>query len=875
MSDSQQPWRIFVVGSSHNDIGWAGTPSEIAEHREHGIIDAVLDLLDQDPDYAYSVEASLYAEEYLSRNPQRADYLRALVESGRLEWGGTYVQPYEGLYGGEGLLRQVEFGRKALADRWGIASRGAWNVDVQGRTRNLAQVYAPAGIDYLVVSRCRPGLYWWEAADGSRLLVLSLMQGHYGYPFLNTRVLHSSPLEENVDGDGGFDVDVAARRVRDLIDRFEPFFSEHDLPRALLVCVTADYTVPSAALSAFIDDWNDRADEIAVRFGVHARLEYGTADAYFALLEKDGATDRLPVVRGEMPNPWLYIHGPGHHKTVDALRRGQAALLTAERLRASSFLFGPVGPRPDTTDLDRAWKDHVYIDHGFGGLHGVGTDEVFRYKAESSLHAGLSAVDDGLAALAEALDLSAGEIVVYNPLPRTRTDWVELEIPTDADTRLGDTLELDAPDGMTVTAHVLGQAAPAGARRGTATLGFLAPDVPALGHAVFALRPPEEARTVDLMRSDGDLTFSNAHYTAVITRGGLARLTETRHGMPDIPVARTGAYLFGETISLDSPGIDVGQHEQDGGFDYLLPRPYQPRRRGLESTGNRGSDPRLVFETDTATRVVTEAPIAGARVRNTYTFYRDLPYFDLRVDLLGWTGARARELRVCFPFEGAESTTQVRYEVPYGQVTVGEDEIEDFADMRPREVQNWIQATDDRRALTMSGSLAVYDWLDVDPAADGIVLQGILLATKRSCHSHGNWYEQPGDHTAYFRIDPTMAGAAAATDFGWGRSLPLRARSGTAPRRSPAGRAMGSAPAWVVPEAPNVLLTCLKPLGPDAVLIRYWEHEGRHTTVRLPSLPDGVRLLSADPFGDTGPALDARTVDIPAHGLVTVVARKE
>src|SRR5665647_2655812 len=86
-----QPWRILVVGSSHNDIGWAGTPSEIAEHREHGIIDAVLDLLARDPHYAYAVEASLYADEYLARNPQRADYIRALVESGRLEWGGTYV----------------------------------------------------------------------------------------------------------------------------------------------------------------------------------------------------------------------------------------------------------------------------------------------------------------------------------------------------------------------------------------------------------------------------------------------------------------------------------------------------------------------------------------------------------------------------------------------------------------------------------------------------------------------------------------------------------------------------------------------------------------------------------------------------------------
>ncbi|MEN3360788.1 MAG: alpha-mannosidase [Mycobacteriales bacterium] len=882
MQTDSQPWRILVVGSSHNDIGWAGTPSEIAEHREHGIIDAVLDLLDRDPGYAYAVEASLYADEYLGRNPQRAGYLRALVESGRLEWGGTYVQPYEGLYGGEGLLRQVEHGRKALADRYGIASRGAWNVDVQGRTRNLAQIYGPAGIDYLVVSRCRPGVYWWEAADGSRLLVLSLFQGHYGYPFLNTRVLHTSPLEEAVDGDGDFDVAVAAARLRELVGRFEPVFAEHDLPRALLVCVTADYTVPSVALSSFVDTWNARATEIAAEFGVHARLEFGTADAYVALLAKDGAIDRLPVVRGEMPNPWLYIHGPGHHKTVDALRRSQSVLLTAERLRGLPLIFGVHSVRTDTVDLDRAWRDHVYIDHGFGGLHGVGTDEVFRVKAEAALHAGLRAIDAGLAGLAGGLGLGADEIVVYNPFPRTRSDWVEAEVATAG--RLAGAVRLTGPDGAAAIGHVLAQGAPAGSQRGYATVGFVAPDVPGLGYAVFRLTPTPAADPGPALRqTDGDISYSNDHYTAVITRGGLYRLSRVRPGRPEIPVARTDAYLFGETIAVDSPGIDVGMHEQSGFWDYQLPRPYQPRITRVASTGNRGDDPRLVLRTDALTRVVTEAPIAGARVRNTYTLYRDLPYLDLRVDVLGWTGEHGRELRLCFPFAGADGATTVRYEVPFGSVTAGVDEIEDFGDMRPREVQSWIQAADGQRSLTLSGSVAVYDWLDVVPGRGGTVLQAILLATKRSCHSRGNWYEQRGDHTFHVRIDPT--GTVAPTDLGWGRELALRARPGDGPVRGPGsdpvrgdGRGSGdsvrSAPAWAVPDAANVLLTCLKPVGPDAVLIRYWEHEGRATAVHLTSLPGDITLFTADPFGGTGVALDGPTVHIPAHGLVTVVARK-
>jgi alpha-mannosidase len=867
----------LVVGSSHNDIGWAGTPSEIAEHREHAIIDAVIDLLARDPDYAYAVEASLYADEYLARNPARADYVRALVESGRLEWGGTYVQPYEGLYSGEGLLRQVEFGRKSLADRFGIKVRGAWNVDVQGRTRNLAQIYGAAGIDYLVVSRCRPGIYRWEAQDGSRLLVVSLFQGHYGYPFFNTRQLHVSPMEAAGDAKGGFSIAAAAPRLRRVVDQFEPFFAAHSLPRVLLVTVTSDYAVPNQDLAGFIQDWNAHAEAIAQEHGVDARLEFGTAEAYVSLLEREGAIDRIPAIRGEMPNPWLYIHGPGHLKTVDALRRSAAALLTAERLAALPAVFGVGGIGHEEDLLRRAWRDHVYIDHGFGGLHGVGTDEVFRLKEEAALHAGLGAVERRLAELAQALGLGGDRVVVHNPLPRQRSGWVECEIAVDGP--LADVIELETPDGQTVTGHVLAQATPHGARRGSATVGFVAPDVPALGYCAMGLRPlPRPAAAPPTPGDSGDLAFSNRHFSALVSRGGLRSLSAApaaRSAGPmdnafDRPVAETTRYLFGEAILLPSPGIDVGDHEADGLFDYREPRAFQPQPQVLARTGEAGADLTVVFDGPEALRVTATAPLGSARVRNTYTFYRHLPYFDLGVDLIGWAGEHAREVRICFPVTGGPDAARVSHEVPFGHVEVGKDEIEDFGEMRPREVQSWIRAQSSDRELVVSGSPVVWDWADpVDP--DGrTVLQAVLLATKRSCHPQGPWYEQTGNHRADFRICPGPAGACDPTAAGWGRELALRARQGAGPRPS-AGPLARSGAAWPVPDEPNVWLSSLKPLGPHAVLARYWEVEGRATEIELTHLPPGARLHVSDAFGDNRSPLAGRRVAIPAHGLVTVV----
>lgn len=872
MSEGHAPWRVVVVGSSHNDIGWAGTPSEIAEHRERNIIDGVIDLLARDPNYAYAVEASLYADEYLERNPQRTALIRDLVDSGRLEWGGTYVQPYEGLYSGEALIRQAEYGRRAIGQRWGIRSRGAWNVDVQGRTRNLASFYRPAGIEYLVVSRCEPGLYWWEAQDGTRLLVLSLMQGHYGYPFLNSRELHSSPLEAAADGDGGFTIDGAAKRLRSLTEHFAPFFDNHGLPRAILVCVTADYTVPSEALSRFIACWNENAEAIAEEHGVDARLEYGTADRYFRILAAEASLEDLPIIRGEMPNPWLYIHGPGHHKTVDALRRGQAALLTAEQLLAVRHPAGLPASDRSNLELARAWRDHLYTDHGFGGLHGVGTDEVFRMKAESALHIANVSIEESLTTLAADAGLGRDEILVYNPLSFLRTDWVEVEVefdgPADATS-----VALRDTHGATVPGHVLGTHLPVGTRSGWARIGFLAGDVPALSSVVYRVedaRGPDDGMTPDMRwrraRPAGSVTWENSFYGVSISRGGVDLLRDATTGVRTVDASR---YLLGEVIALDSPGVDVGQHEHDGSWDFRAPAPFQPLLTGLERAANRGTEPRVLLEAEDIMRVATETSIAGALVRTTYSFYRDLPYFDLRVDVIGWPGHHARELRICFPFAGTEA--EVTYEVPGGHVRAGRDELPGFAGMRPREVQNWIQATHGGRALTVSGHVAVWDWLDVDSAGPvGTVLQGVLLASKRSCHLQGNWYDQAGDHVFQFRVDPTGAGAGSRQALGDGFAFPLRARRGAdAPGR--ASRAVSALPAWLVPGVEGIAITSIKPLD-DGLLVRYQEHEGRSVTVDLSGRPPGTQVFSADPFGD-GQELLPERFQLHAHARRTIVVR--
>ncbi|MCC8144558.1 MAG: glycosyl hydrolase-related protein [Tannerellaceae bacterium] len=110
---------------------------------------------------------------------------------------------------------------------------------------------------------------------------------------------------------------------------------------------------------------------------------------------------------------------------------------------------------------------------------------------------------------------------------------------------------------------------------------------------------------------------------------------------------------------------------------------------------------------------------------------------------------------------------KVAYEVPMGVVEVGKDEIAGAAgfskseqiydtsckDVHPREVQDWFAAWDGKTCITISSDVAVFDWIDpTDNPVNYPVLQPILLASRKSCNSLGNYYLQPGNHSFIFSL---------------------------------------------------------------------------------------------------------------------------
>jgi alpha-mannosidase len=108
------------------------------------------------------------------------------------------------------------------------------------------------------------------------------------------------------------------------------------------------------------------------------------------------------------------------------------------------------------------------------------------------------------------------------------------------------------------------------------------------------------------------------------------------------------------------------------------------------------------------------------------------------------------------------NNAQVSYEVPFGVVNVGKDEMKgtpgerhktECKDMHPRGIQNWISASDNKYGVTLSSSVAVADWIDpTTNPVNNTILQPLLMASRRSCHSEGNEYLQTGDHEFSFSL---------------------------------------------------------------------------------------------------------------------------
>jgi 2-O-(6-phospho-alpha-D-mannosyl)-D-glycerate hydrolase len=347
------------------------------------VVDEVLELLDGDPDYRFTLDGQLATvDDYLAIRPENEERLRQYVRAGRLAIGPWQTLVDEFLVSGETIVRNLERGLARAAD-FGDAMRIGYLPDSFGHVAQMPQILRLFGIEDAVVWRGVPAAidrhaFRWEAPDGSAVRAEYLPAGY---------------------GNAAHAFDGPEHTLDALEHALLPWYE----PDAVLAMVGTDHMPP-----------------VRLPHGVPV----GTLRDYLAAAR---SADGEATWRGELRSGARANLLPGCVSARIDLKRAAAHAERALERYAEPLqaLYGDGGAEPF---LREAWT-LVLQNAAHDSICGCSADEVsaqvlVRYAEAEQIGRELArrAVDR------IAAGAPRGTVVVVNPSARPRTDLVELDL---------------------------------------------------------------------------------------------------------------------------------------------------------------------------------------------------------------------------------------------------------------------------------------------------------------------------------------------------------------------------------------------------------------------------------------------------------------
>ncbi|WP_180335607.1 glycoside hydrolase family 38 C-terminal domain-containing protein [Labilibaculum filiforme] len=790
--------KLHVIVSSHQDIAWMNTPDSCREERVHKIVLPALDLMEEAPEFKFEMEQSLNLMEVIEDSPENKQRLIDTYKSGNFEWGATFTQPYEGLESGEQLVRQSYLGRRWIKKKMpGMDAHVAYNVDVPGRSLQVPQLFKKSGIDYLFVSRMKEGFYKWYSPDGTSIFTYS--PGNYGWYHYHHKVLDEDAI-------------TAMHELHKILKGWNEYYRERNIPPHYAVVISADAGGPKN-YKKVIEGWN----EIAKMPGRYIpEIAHSTALEF--LQEVDVPEAKIDSIYGERPNLWLYIHGAGHYQAIKAKKEAAVAIPSAEIFNTINCELNNDFSLYPQKELDEAWYNAIYPDHGWGGKNGQITDSLFRLALETGNEIGKKLLDSSLESIASKIDLKKTQnVIVFNDLSWTRDGYARVDISH----LKGTNWMLATSEGKTIPTQLA-------TVNGKKELVFSVSNMPSIGYKTFTIKKgKQETATI----TAGSNYCENQFYTIKFGQGGITQLFDKTLNKE---VFNTSTMVAGDLFHMGYEGNGAGEFVTVTAPHYgNMERAHQKESTwNLVETGAVYSKFRSEFEMDTF------------RVEQNITVFHQKKQIDLEYTIPNWPGEHNRQLRVMFPLN-MKNSAKISYDVPMGMVHVGEDELtmrpggsawggtylQKPEEIHPREIQNFMTANGSGYGFTMSTNVVTADWVDPSMnAADFPVINSILLSTHKSCHWQGNWYEQKGSHTFKFSITSHREGWKNGFHFGVAENHPIH----TVLKQKKQAGDLPATKSFASTNDPFTVITTIKKAEDDSdVVIRLLEAEGLDKKIQL------------------------------------------
>ena len=733
---------FHIISSSHQDIAWMDTPDHCRHERINDIIIPALDVMKTDSAYHFGMEQSLNLKEFIEAHPERKGEVIERYKEGRFTWGATYNQPYEGMQMGEQLIREVYFGKKWIKDNFeGCDSKTAFNTDVPGRTLQFPQILAKSGVENLFVSRMKEGFYDWTSPDGSS--VLTYTPGNYGWAVMFYKLFDEDAIE-------------AMHKIQNRVKMWSDYYRERNLPPHFAIVISNDASGPNN-YGKVVSEWNKIIADTGIKIPT---LKHATVTSFMSEVNKAGAMfDKL---EGDRPNLWAYIHGPGHHKAITASRKAGRMLPSAEIYSTIDALVhnNTFTNYPDKA-LSKAFEESIYPDHGWGGKNGHITDSIFRSKLEFAANESDRIIEHALNSISNEIKTSKSRaVVVYNDLSWERNDVASVKIGNP------DSYYVVNKEGGIVPSQVVTE-------YGEEIIQFVAKKIPSLGYSTFYLKKGKKDFKTTKKVSPNHL--ENDFYSMQLGDGGITSLFDYSLNKE---IIRSMRFSGGDILSMEYTGNGAGE------FTEMT----APTVNGFDKMSMHTSQWNLIADGAVFTQYENKATFKHTQIVQKIKVFHHEKKIDFSIDLLNWDGTHNREFRFAVPLN--MDRAKIKYEVPLAIAEVGKTEMKEApkgwawggtydskpVTIHPREVLNYIASETEEFAVTMATDVALADWIDpTREAVDYPILQGLLMASHKSCHAEGNWYHQTGDHHFNFSIKSHKPSDKTSYQFGTSSNHPLRA----------------------------------------------------------------------------------------------------
>ena len=905
---------INLVQFSHHDLGWhknSFVAETVASNEE---ISLALDLMRSNPNFTWTHEYARYLIEYLKAYPERLEELRERVREGRFDIGAGYSQPQTSFVTGEMLVRQFLYGKKWVEKQFpGSRCEVYYNTDIPGLAAQMPQILAKSGVDYLYLSRSWDFADYrvnefkkYKAPDGSSVYVIFMNQ----YP-------------DNVDAAGGAKT-FTEQTVEALLDRitdYEEDISREKLGHALPLILSSDCRPPKEYREQ-VDTWNQYTEgknlpEIRYSTMKDALRQVFLKTADFSW--KGSACQETGTLSGEWPNKWFYENSASDHNAFTSQREAERYLRAAETLGVlRAILTGGFENYPAEA-LEQGWRHCDFACHGFAPTAGI---EEFRREYKEAFRIGKTLYNESLEWLVSRVKAKAEPdefpIVVYNNLSWQRDDIVLLDRKEEFSSlfRIVDNNDREIPYQLTYDGKVV----------------FTARDIPAMGYRTYYVQGNTyiqenmvSSAAVSSIKpgSRWDAPFENRFYILypVAEGGALEAVVDKENHGQSLFTSKDGLHI-GEVFSYTYDGMGAGEQ-------LYIWQPYNAvsHRESFSPWKCVESGPvRTVMES----RAQSDAVIGPAVLR--VIVYEALKKIDFEIALENVPNTDRLQIRLMFPVNTGSmfgavrsdgycyadvSDVRVRYEVPFGITTVGDEVLEQYCKyndntapngvgwkrcgsaktegintyeekndinsaIRPREAQNWISASSKTEdfSVTISSYNLGWDYQDSrENAVKSPVLQPILLCNSCTCHGDGYIWNQPGAHCFRFSMTSGSEEEENGYRMGIAANNPLDARIQEELEEQ---AFLSEEFQGISMDKPNVLISAVKKAEErdDQIIIRLYEAEGHRDTglVRV-TLPENCVISKARQGNllekETGKAYavsgNTVNVDIPAWSIETIM----